>query len=111
LIRPQFRAAFAPASKPLIASRWYATEPESKEAAKDEAAAPEGKGKEAEAGAEDSAKELEAKNKEIIELKVCLLLPTPTLILRSAPSNIRFFIGQISALSTRLQKPSGADEA
>ncbi|PSS19968.1 hypothetical protein M430DRAFT_65734 [Amorphotheca resinae ATCC 22711] len=69
LIRPQFRAAFAPASKPLIASRWYATEPESKEAAKDEAAAPEGKGKEAEAGAEDSAKELEAKNKEIIELK------------------------------------------
>lgn len=70
--RTQFRpgnAAFA-AARPLGASRFYATEPESKT----EEAATEGKEKanSAKAEAEDPAKkELEAKNKEIIDLKVC----------------------------------------
>lgn len=62
--------AFAPASRPL-AARFYATEPESK--AEGEAAA-EGNGKQngTEAEAEDPLKkEVEAKNKEILELKVC----------------------------------------
>jgi molecular chaperone GrpE len=62
--------AFAPASKPLIASRWYATEPESKDKAGETATA-EGNGKEVEDGAEDPAKkELDAKNREVIDLKV-----------------------------------------
>jgi molecular chaperone GrpE len=74
--RSQFRpgnVAFAPASRPLAAARFYATEPESKA----EGAAAEGNGKDgktngAEAQAEDPVKkELESKNKEIIELKVC----------------------------------------
>lgn len=74
--RSQFRpgnVAFAPASRPLAAARFYATEPESKA----EGAAAEGNGKDektngAEAEAEDPVKkELESKNKEIIDLKVC----------------------------------------
>jgi molecular chaperone GrpE len=74
LTRPQFRpanVALAPVSRPL-AARFYATEPESK-AAEGEAAAAEGaKENGAEAEAEDPMKkELEAKNKEIIDLKVC----------------------------------------
>lgn len=72
LSRPQFRpqiAARISASRQLSA-RWYSSEPEAKK---------EGEEKVAEAQAEDPAKkELEAKNREIIELKVrvprfCLL--------------------------------------
>jgi molecular chaperone GrpE len=74
--RSQFRprnVAFAPASRPLAAARFYATEPESKA----EETAAEGNGKDektngVEAEAEDPVKkELESKNKEIIDLKVC----------------------------------------
>ncbi|TVY80993.1 GrpE protein-like protein, partial [Lachnellula suecica] len=64
LSRPQFLPANRLAARPLASSRWYATEPEAK---KDGEAAAEGK---AEETAEDPAKkELEAKNKEIIDLK------------------------------------------
>ena len=71
LARPQFRQSnlsFAPASRPAT-SRWYSTEPEAKKAEGDAAA--ESKTDEKSAEAEDPAKkELEAKNKEIIDLKV-----------------------------------------
>ena len=68
LARPQFRPtpiSFAQASR-STASRWYSSEPEAKTA---DAAA---EGKNGAAEAEDPVKkELEAKNKEIVELKVC----------------------------------------
>jgi molecular chaperone GrpE len=74
LTRSQFRpgnVAFAPVSRPVLASRFYATEPESKDA-QGETATAEANGNGAEAEAEDPLKkELEAKNKEIIDLKVC----------------------------------------
>lgn len=77
LIRSQLRpanAAFAPVSRQIAATRFYATEPQAK--ADGEAAAPESNGKDnGENGTgevEDPLKkELEAKNKEIIDLKVC----------------------------------------
>jgi molecular chaperone GrpE len=65
LARPQFQVArqnLNAFSRPA-ASRWYATEPE----AKKEGEAAEGKSAEAE---DPVNKELEAKNKEIVELKV-----------------------------------------
>jgi len=67
LARPQFfRNTVATVSRPVVASRWYATEPETK---KDDAAA-ETKGKETESETVDPLKkDLEAKDKEIIELK------------------------------------------
>jgi molecular chaperone GrpE len=78
LIRSQFQpanAAFAPLSRQVATTRFYATEPEAK--AESEAAAAEVNGKEsgerkgaAEMG-DPMKKELEAKNKEIIDLKVC----------------------------------------
>jgi molecular chaperone GrpE len=75
LARPQFRQSnlsFAPASRPAP-SRWYSTEPETKKAEGDATAEPKTEGKSGEA--EDPAKkELEAKNKEIIDLKV---MPLP----------------------------------
>ncbi|KIN02535.1 hypothetical protein OIDMADRAFT_160014 [Oidiodendron maius Zn] len=75
LIRSQLRpanAAFAPVSRQIAATRFYATEPQAK--ADGEAAAPESNGKgSGENGAEEVEdplkKELEAKNKEIIDLK------------------------------------------
>jgi hypothetical protein len=71
LIRPQFRPSnlsSPPASRPAT-SRWYSTEQETKKAEGDAAA--ELKTEETAAEAEDpTKKELEAKNKEIIDLKV-----------------------------------------
>jgi hypothetical protein len=81
LARPQFRQSnlsFARTSRPATA-RWYSTEPETQKA--EGAAAAESKTEEKSAEAEDPAKkELEAKNKEIIDLKVTPLpLPSRTL--------------------------------
>lgn len=60
------------AARPLASARWYATEPEAKK--DDEAAAAEGK---VEEKSEDPVKkELEAKDREIIDLKVCVT-PSP----------------------------------
>ena len=72
LSRSQLIPANRLAARPLASARWYATEPEAKKDG--EAAAAEGK---AEEKAEDPVKkELEAKEKEIIDMKVCLpLLP------------------------------------
>lgn len=75
LARPQFlpRTVVAPVSTPMDASRWYATEPEAK---KEDASAGtrEGTSKESEGEAGDPLqKELEIKEKEIIDLKVCRL--------------------------------------
>jgi len=73
LARSQFLPANRLAARPLASSRWYATEPEAK---KDGEAAEEGK---AEEKTEDPVKkELEAKEKEIIELKVCAPSPLPS---------------------------------
>ena len=75
LSRSQFHSATRIASsslRPISASRWYSTEPEKKNAEENK-----GETKDADAPAADLAKkELEAKDKEIIELKVCC----PTLI-------------------------------
>jgi len=72
LVRPQFQPrniSFASASRPINSSRWYSTEPEAKKEGEGEAAAAKD-GKTTET--EDPVKtELEAKDKEIIELKVC----------------------------------------
>lgn len=65
LARPQLRAAaikFAPAARPALASRWYSSEPEKKEGEEK---------KDAEPTVDPLKKELEAKDKEIIDLKVC----------------------------------------
>ncbi|KAK2627583.1 hypothetical protein QTJ16_003549 [Diplocarpon rosae] len=70
LVRPQFRPAFSSRSA-TAAARWYSAEPEAKdeEAKKDQEKKDEEK-KEGDHIAEDPVKkELEAKNKEIIELK------------------------------------------
>ncbi|PBP22003.1 GrpE protein [Diplocarpon rosae] len=70
LVRPQFRPAFSSRSA-VAAARWYSAEPEAKneEAKKDQDNKDEEK-KDGDHSAEDPAKkELEAKNKEIIELK------------------------------------------
>ena len=76
MTRSQFRpgnVALAPVSRSLAASRFYATEPESKDAQSESATVDaNGNGAEAEA-ANPLMKELEAKNKEIIDLKVCCL--------------------------------------
>jgi len=70
LARPEFRAentAFAAIPRTVVASRFYATEPESRDA-KADAPSTEGENKASEA--EDPAKaELQAKNKEIVDLK------------------------------------------
>jgi molecular chaperone GrpE len=73
LSQPQFLPANRLAARPLASARWYATEPEAKKDG--EAAATEGK---AEEQKEDPVKkELEAKEKEIIDLKVFLpILPS-----------------------------------
>ena len=75
LARPQFQAArqkLTAFSRP-VASRWYATEPEAKQAEGD-AEKKETKPAEAE---DPVKKELEVKNKEVIELKVgCHYNPT-----------------------------------
>jgi hypothetical protein len=74
LARPKFRvdnSAFAPKPRTLFASRCYATEPASQEAEADSAGPAGTEGKAAEADTTDPVKtELEAKNKEIIDLKV-----------------------------------------
>lgn len=68
LSRSQFLPANRLAARPLASSRWYATEPEAKKEG-EAAAASEGKPEEK---AEDPVKkELEAKDKEILDLKVC----------------------------------------
>jgi hypothetical protein len=77
LARPQFRPSnlsLAQASR-LATSRWYTTEPETKKAEGDAAAASaETKTEEKTSEGEDPArKELEAKNREIIDLKVAPL--------------------------------------
>jgi molecular chaperone GrpE len=67
LTRSQFLPANRLAARPLASSRWYATEPEAKNDG-EAAAAAEGK---AEEKTEDPVKkELEAKDKEIVDLKV-----------------------------------------
>jgi molecular chaperone GrpE len=67
LTRSQFLPANRLAARPLASSRWYATEPEAKKEG-ETAAAAEGK---AEEKTEDPVKkELEAKDKEIVDLKV-----------------------------------------
>jgi molecular chaperone GrpE len=78
LIRSQFRpanAAFAPLSRQVPATRFYATEPEAKAEGKAAAAEENVKENGEKNGAEEAEdpvkKELEAKNKEIIDLKVC----------------------------------------
>jgi len=67
LARPQFRPSPAfPTSQRIASSRWYSSEPE----AKKEGDAAEIKAEGKTEGAEDAAKkELEAKNKEIVDLK------------------------------------------
>jgi molecular chaperone GrpE len=68
LARPQFRPAslaFASASRPISSARWYSTESEVKEG---EAAAT---GQSAQEAEDPIKKELNAKDKEITELKVC----------------------------------------
>lgn len=88
---------FAPVWRPLGAARFYATEPESK-AAQGEAAAAEGNGNGAEAEAEDPLKkELEAKNKEIIDLKVCRVRHS-----HCQHEELTGLLGSISALSSRI---------
>jgi len=76
LAQPQVRPsnlAFAPASR-RATSRWYSTEPETKKAEGEAAADADTKTEGKNAEAEDLAKkELEAKNREIIDLKVALL--------------------------------------
>jgi len=72
LTRPHFRQAnisLVQASRSITASRWYSTEPEAKRAGEGETAAEtQEKGAEVE---DPLKKELETKNKEIIDLKVC----------------------------------------
>jgi hypothetical protein len=75
LARPQFQAAsqnLAAFSRPVV-SRWYATEPEAKQA-EGEAGKTETKPAEAE---DPIKKELEAKNKEVLDLKVWSPLFSP----------------------------------
>ena len=72
LARAQFRPSnlsFAPSSRAFTSSRWLGAESEAKKE-DGEAAAEEGKKAEEE---DPVKKELEAKNKEIIDLKVCPL--------------------------------------
>jgi molecular chaperone GrpE len=75
LARPQFRPANLAnlCFRPIASSRCYATEPEVKKEGDAAAEAKEGQGKEAEA-VDPAKKELEAKDKEIIDLKVCATL-------------------------------------
>lgn len=76
-VKAQFRARepAAPTSRPIAAARWYSTEPEAKKDA-DGSGSEAGQGAESEAEAVDPVKkELEAKNKEILDLKVCSTLP------------------------------------
>ena len=109
LIRSQFRpanAVFAPVSRQVVAARFYATEPEAK--AEGEATTTEGNGKEnGENGTgevEDPLKkELEAKNKEIIDLKVHKGNP---LEMPVADNDI----GSILALGSRIPESARADE-
>jgi hypothetical protein len=100
LARPQFcqsNLSFAPASRPAT-SRWYSTEPEIKKTEAGGAAA-ESKAEEKAAGAGDPAKkELEAKNKEIIDLKVTLL-PLPSYSQHFLTLRIK---GSISPLGSRI---------
>ena len=82
LFRSQFRPQtlrLAPSASPLASARWYATEPESKDEEKVEgtgAAADQSKQEGASEAENPLAKELESKNKEILDMKVCLLLTT-----------------------------------
>lgn len=72
LARPQFRPSklsFAPSSRAFTSSRWLGAE---SEANKEEGDAAAEEGKKAEDG-DPLKKELEAKNREIIDLKVCRL--------------------------------------
>lgn len=74
LLRPQFRPHATPASQTLrqvTAARWYATEPELKNAADGEAETAGSSQSETVKAEDSSKKELEAKNKEIVDLKVC----------------------------------------
>jgi len=107
LARPQFRqsnVALAPASR-LATSRWYSTEPEAKTTEGDAAAESKIDGKSTEA--EDPAKkELEAKNKEIIDLKVTPH-PPPSLPALSDFSNP----GSIPAVRRRIPQSTGENEA
>jgi len=71
LVRPQIqpRNAFAPRLRPLGTARWYSSEPEVKKEG-DAAESKDGKDKDLESETADPAKkELEAKDKEIIDLK------------------------------------------
>lgn len=80
LVRPQFQK---PAANSFARSAWrgYATEPEASKAEGDKTEAKNGE-------AEDPAKkELEAKNKEIVELKVCLP-PPPSTGIESSRTNM-----------------------
>lgn len=69
LVRPQFR--IADVSRQIASSRSYATEPELKKAAEGEAAIGGKEASETAQSEDPTKKELEAKNKEIVELKVC----------------------------------------
>jgi molecular chaperone GrpE len=74
LARPQFRPSYTPLSQALrqtTLSRWYSTEPEAKKDIDGEKKADE---------VDPANNELEAKNKEIIELKVCATLYIPPFI-------------------------------
>jgi len=74
LSRSQFLSAsrIAPSSLRPISTRWYSTEPEKKNAEDQK-----GESKESDAPAVDPAKkELEAKDKEIVDLKVCCQIST-----------------------------------
>src|ERR1035441_5101285 len=71
LARPQFRPSTisqSAVSRPA-ATRWYSSEPEAKKS--DEATPAESKDAKAAEDADPAKKELDAKNKEIIDLKVC----------------------------------------
>jgi len=72
LSRPQFLSsqpslASLSRSRPFISSRWYSTEPEAKNTGEAAPAAPE--------AVDPVKKELEEKNKEILDLKVCATHP------------------------------------
>jgi molecular chaperone GrpE len=73
LLRPQYRASntsIVQSLRPVTAARWYATEPEQRKAPEGESEIT-GEAQKDSVQADDAAKkELEAKNKEIIELKV-----------------------------------------
>lgn len=79
LAQPQFQK---PAANAFVRSAWrgYATEPEASKAEGDKNGKTEAKNGEAE---DPVKKELEAKNKEIVELKVCLP-PPPSVGIKSS---------------------------